>query len=424
MRRLTISIAMVLVLMVAGVVWAGSDVDVSGQLRLRIENNGTSFDTSATTLNFADMRTRIALSTTVAENAHVFVQFQDSRRAGEAGRSGTLGSGNKVDMHQAWVKLDKLFGEGWGAKAGKFEFILGNHRVFGNVGWSNVGRSWQGMMLWYENPEAKIMPFWLKRVERMDGGYNADFDIFGATLDIVKLNLNSFVAWEHDADSTDLARNKMDRLTIGAYYQRTSGPWDFELNAALQVGTMAAADTVIVPGPVDDTIKYSNPDISAMMFTFEAGHTFPGPKNARVAVGIDYTSGDKDATDDKYKAYNNLYFTGHKFNGYMDYFVGGMNAGLMDVMVKGSAELAPGWIAKLNFHFFKTAQDYVDPMDTSGTTVTSDVGMEIDVTVITTRVAGVKLVAGGSVFLPQDAFAGVKDADITFWNYFMATINF
>lgn len=414
---------MVLVLMVAGAVWAGNEVDVSGQLRLRIENAGQSFDTSAATLNFAEMRTRVALSTTAGDNAHVFIQFQDSRMAGEAGRSGTLGSGNKVDMHQVWVKLDNLFGEGWGAKAGKFEFILGNHRVFGNVGWSNVGRSWQGMMLWYESPEAKIMPFWLKRVERMDGGYNADFDIFGATLDIAQLNLNSFVAWEHDADSTDLSRNMMDRLTIGTYYQRTSGPWDFELNAALQVGSMATS--VVDPSaPPDDTLIYSETDISAMMFTFEAGHTFPGPKKARVAVGIDYTSGDKDATDDKFKTYNNLYPTGHKFNGYMDYFVGGLNAGLVDVMLRGKMDLVTGWIAKADFHYFKTAQDYVDPMDTTGTTVTSDVGMEIDVTLITTRVAGVKLVAGGSVFLPQDAFAGMKDADITFWNYFMATVNF
>jgi hypothetical protein len=418
---------------------ADTDIGVSGQIRLRIETDEKDFGDSITTLNFADMRSRMVLEAIVDNNAHVFIQYQDSRRAGDDDLSGTTINGKNGDVHQAWLKVDNLFGKGWGAKGGKFEFILGNERVFGAVGWSNVGRSWQGLMFWYDNPKAKIMPFWLKRLELNDPGYNRDFDIFGILALVKDLNWESFAVYEYNADSTGLTRNKLGRFTLGTYYKREHQKFDFELNAALQAGDMAtfgneiiSVDTIL--WGIDTTfVNHYNPlelDISAYMFTLEVGYQVCSKKNGRVAVGVDFTSGDSNTDDNKHKTYDNLYNTGHKFNGYMDYFTASKltgkpyeKAGLIDLMLRGGLDVIRGWKAKCDIHYFMTAQEYSYIGETDPN-YTRDVGFEFDLTVSTTRVAGVNLVAGASLFLPEDAFAGVPNPDPGFWSYWMATVDF
>ena len=402
---------------------ADTDIGVFGQVRMRVEADGRNFDKSATALNHADMRTRMVLEAIVDGNAHTLIQFQDSRRAGEDGLSGTLNYGKLGDVHQAWLKLDNLFGKGWGAKGGKFEFALGNERVFGPVDWHNVGRSWQGLMFWYDHAKVNIMPFWLKRVELNDSSYNRDFDIFGVAANIKDLNWELFATYEYNADSTDLTTNKLDRISMGTYCKREYNHFDFELNGVLQFGNSASPDTVD-----DTTINTVELDISAYMFTFEVGYSVPGAANARVAAGIDYTSGDSDENDDKSKAYDNLYYTNHNFRGYMDYFtklrLAGKryeNAGLMDLMLRGEFDPIPGWTVKGDLHYFSTAQDYPSLLDSR---LTKDVGLEFDLTVSTTRVAGVNLTTGVSMFLPNEAFAGITDPDPSFWGYSMATVNF
>jgi hypothetical protein len=417
---------------------ADTDIGVSGQVRLRIENDAKSFSPSAATQNFADMRTRVVVEGLVDDNAHIFVQFQDSRRAGADDLSGTLKNGKNGDIHQAWISVDNLFGKGWGAKGGKFEFNLGNQRVFGAVGWSNVGRTWNGLMFWHKNEKMKIMPFWLKRLELNDPGYNRDFDIFGITAKVNSLNWESFAIYEYDADSTGLTKNKLGRFTLGTYYKRKHQKFDFELNGAFQFGSMAFGTTIssvdtLVDGT--DTTFFNNYnttelDISAFMLTFEAGYQVCSKHNGRVAVGVDFTSGDSDAADDKNEAYNNLYLTAHKFNGYMDYLTAAgkagkpyENAGLIDLMLRGKMDPIKGWTVKGDLHYFATAQDYIYEGSVD-TTMTKDVGFEFDLTVITTRVAGINLTAGASIFLPKEAFAGLTDPDPTYWSYGMATVNF
>jgi hypothetical protein len=406
---------------------ADTQLSIGGQIRLREQLDDKSFDTSGAANQFAGMRTRVNIEATVDDNTHGFVQFQDSRIAGVNDLSGTVNDGKNVDLHQAFIQIDNIFGEGWGGKAGRFEFSQGNQRVLSACGWSNVGRSWEGGMLWYDNPDFKVTGFWLKRLELQSSAYNRDFDVFGLygnirAMDNCKLDLFGF--YEYDADTNGYATgiNQLDRMNVGLYYQRNYQQFDFELNGVYQFGTMPGdtsewssnGDTLI------DTVK-SELDIAAFMFTFEAGYSFTGSGNARVAVGIDYASGDDGSDTTKCKTYNNLYYGGHKFRGYMDYFLGSNDAGLMDLMLRGKVDPAPGWTVKGDLHYFMTAEDYTSPIDASAT---SDVGIEFDLVVSTTRVAGVNLDAGASVFLPKEAFAGMKDPDPGLWMWTMATVNF
>lgn len=447
MRKLLIVTLLTALTLLSGQVLGDVGLTTSGQVRLRCEFDVRSFDTSRTLINASYLRTRLGLKAEINDNAYTFIQFQDSRRLGDnntfgTAASGGLNDGQNVDVHQAYLQVEHLWGEnGMGLKAGRFEVAHGNERVFGPVGWSNIGRTWEGMNLFCDRHGVDFDAYWLRKMERFDPSRNADFDIVGMNAVIQSLNLDLFGFLENDAfivstpgDSLDVtptddstymrysgAHNQMQRITLGMYYHRDHNQFDFELNAAYQLGKIKAWDVTVDSSASVDSADYTSAehDIAALMATFEVGYSLSS-MNTRLALGIDYTSGDDDATDNKHKAYNNLYYTGHKFRGAMDYFVGSGNAGLMDMMFRAKLEPMSGWTLKGDFHYFTTAADYVSY---DGKT-TTDVGMEFDLSLTTDMISGVNFVAGGSVFLPEEAYAGMKDPETAFWGYLMMTASF
>ncbi len=439
MRVSMLVVALAAVVLGAGSAMADTDVTITGQVRARTEISDKSFDTLVKVQQFTYLRTRVMADARINNNTHAVAQFQDSRILGDNGYSGSLSDAKNVDLHQAYLQVDHLWNNGVGFKAGRFEVNLGNQRVFGAVGWHNVGRSWEGFQTWLDREKVRFDAFWLKKMELNATTGNTDFDIFGAQATIKSINLDLFGFFEHDAfqDDSTLITNapigtfysqhkRLQRLNLGLYYKRIYQQFDFELNSVYQTGQKQ-----IWTEPVTDRLVSEELDIAAFMFAFETGYTFDRPCRPRLAMGIDYTSGDDDAADDKYEAYDNLYYTGHKFRGFMDYFPAspkpggtGQDVGLMDVMLRLKANPTAGWTVKGDFHFFKTATDYVDPMDTTGATMTKDIGMEFDIGIVTSRVAGVKLAAGASLFLPTESYAGMADPDPRFWSYLQATAGF
>jgi len=409
MVRQFMMVTVALVLLAATVV-ADTDVTVKGQVRVRSEVSDQTFDSTFTTLEFTILRTRVQVEALIDSNTHAVVQFQDSRTLGGVNQFGnsqsaTLNDSKNVDIHQAYVQIDRLWVDGLGGKYGRFELNLGNQRVFGAVGWSNVGRAWEGSMLWYRQPDWSITGMWLKRLEVNSMVDNRDYDVFGGTVDIKKVNAQFFGFWEHNADMTiSMTDNDLDRISFGGYIKHDipNSSVDVEANAVYQTGDAAGTD------------------IAAFLLTGELGYTFPGKGKGRVAAGIDYASGDDTTSDNEINAYNNLFYTGHKFRGYMDYFVGSNSEGLIDLMLRGKIDPAPKWTLKGDLHYFKTAEDYRDFTNTP----TSDVGVEVDLTLSTTSVQGVKLQGGISGFFPSESYAGFTDPDPGFWGYTMITANF
>lgn len=414
----TLVLTLALVAAMALGLQAETKTTVSGQVRLRNENDGKSFDNLATIKNFQILRTRVAIEATADDNAHAFIQLQDSRTLGGfdpatgVRQSGTTNDFQMIDMHQAYIQIDHLWANGIGVKAGRFEFNLGNQRVFGAVGWSNIARSWEGMQAWLGRDQFKITGFWLRRLELNDPNQNRDFDIFGFNAHCDRAHLDLFLAYEYDANNDhvfDPKDNDLDRINFGLYHKHQHNQWDIEINGVYQTGNKA--------DPVTDSLMF---DIKAYMFTAEVGYSFEGDRKARLAAGIDFTSGDDDPSAGDVKTYDNLYYTGHKFRGYMDYFVSSPTAGLMDLMLRGKVNPVTGWTFKGDLHYFKSAEDFASAV--SGAPPTSDVGIEVDLTLATTRVSGVKLQGGLSVFLPDEGL--VLNDDATVWGYTMATMNF
>ncbi|MFH1842612.1 MAG: alginate export family protein [bacterium] len=406
-----------IVLLQAGFVLAEPDVTVNGQVRARHEFDGKSFHPDYVTQNFIDLRTRLGVGAKLNDNTDVFVQLQDSRRLGGMDlegkdQSGTLDNGQQVDVHQAYLKINQLWQDGLGLQLGRFEVNLGNQRIFGAVGWNNVGRSWEGVSPFFDRDGFEARGFWLKRRELNDPMANRDFDIFGLNAKLKNLGAELFVFLENDADqmadSVDTEVDKLGRVNVGTYVGRKYGDLDIALNAVYQTGKQRATTAKV----------FVEQDIAAFLFTFEAGYTLNPDSKARLAAGIDYSSGDDPDTED-HEAYDNLYYTAHKFRGFMDYFLASHPMGLIDMILRGQVAPAAGWLLKADLHLFQAAQEY----DVGGNATSKDVGTEIDLTVSTSRIEGAGLTGGLSVFLPKENWAG-ENTDTALWFYTMFTVGF
>jgi len=395
---------------------AKTEFNITGQVRARTEFDDKSFSPDIKSQNYSLLRTRLAVNARVKKNTSVYIQLQDSRTFGDytfdnKPSSGALNDGKNVDLHQGYIQIARLWTDNLGLKAGRFEQNFGNQRVFGAVGWNNVSRSWDGAQLWYDFEQFKITGFFLKKLEKdaLDG--NRDFDISGAYAQLNKMNLDLFVFYELDANVSSIAGVRdLERWNIGTYYNRRCCRFDFTLNGVYQFGKKPA-----IPGE-----DYDELDIEAYMFAFEAGYRMEGDTKMRLAAGIDYTSGDGHSYDGKYRAYDNLYYTAHKFRGYMDYFTASDEKGLVDVMLRVKMDPFPKWTVRGDFHYFKRAEDYANYLIVK----TKDVGTEIDLTVSTTSVDGVTIDFGGGLFMPTESFAGVEDPDPGLWLFTSLTADF
>ncbi len=227
--------------------------------------------------------------------------------------------------------------------------------------------------------------------------------------------------YELDSDTTALATDikSLKRFTFAGYYTRKYEQFTFDLNFAYQTGNMP--DTRVTPAPVPNL---SEMDISAYMIAFEVGYDLDNDYNGTFAFGVDLASGDDNLNDSDYKVFNNLYYTGHKFNGYMDYFVGGGPNGLMNLYAKAGFDITDGWRIGGNFHIFRSAEDYISNLD--GITPTKTIGSEFDLTVSTTRIKGISIKWGASLFMANDDYAGFEgDAKQSgFWLYEQTCIHF
>lgn len=389
----------------------GNGLDLGGQMRWRIEYDGKDFDYGTAMNEMSLLRTRVNLKVTAIEDAVVYFQMQDSRNLGV--NSAELTNDTNLGVHQGYLKLKNLFAENLSLQLGRFEAPYGRHRLMGNVGWSNVGRSFDGIRLKTEGDTFKADFFILKVIERsFDTPPNhRDWKLYGIYGTFLQDRLDVFVLY--DWDSRKIGNDyALARYTFGGLFkQKLKSGLGYVFDAALQVGNRAAND------------------ISAYMI---AGDLYYSPKHkimfiysqvSKIGIGFDITSGDDDLTDDKNKWFDNLYYTGHKFRGYMDYFIANRTDGLMDIILRGTIEPDEKWSIDIDIHHFQTMEDHVDASDTSATPgMSKAIGQEIDITFKRPIQEGLGFQGGVSAFFASDEW--IYEADPSFWIYLMLTAGF
>lgn len=310
-------VAMVTMLMITAAT-VRADVVPSAEVRWRGETDRHVFG-SGNTSEVQLLRTRVGLSAT-SDDASVFVQIQDSRVLGGLGTSGTLANDTNLGVHQAYLRVNEVLTPALSLQAGRFEVAYGNQRILGSVGWANTGRAFEGVRLGIVAGESTID---LAHLTLADRGGDRDQNLWLAYTRTPVPGIDVFVLGNVDSERTAVAGAAGDRtltrFTAGATIIRQAGDAiDYAVNLAYQFGSMNPdADTEL--------------DLAAYLVTAEVGMSFEDGPLTRIGAGVDLASGDDDPADDEVGTYVNEFYTGHKFRGHMDQFLGSNLEGLLDV---------------------------------------------------------------------------------------------
>ncbi len=385
---------------------------LSGQIRHRTEVDARDFSSNTDDIWFHLLRTRVGLGISAAPDVTGFIQLQDSRVFGSENPSfgrGTLdGSAENIDLHQAYFKVDGLFGSPFSVKIGRQELAYGNQRLIGSVGWSNIGRSFDAGVLSYQGSKLALDIFLARLVGSTTNPYGQNLQGAYAVWPVDKnLSLEGFVVFDNNTEKLiagpDEGESLLQRVTIGGTGRGDVSSFDYVLEAMYQGGALASSDST------------ARSDISASLLSGGLGFSWPN----RSRLGLQYTvlSGDKRTLDGELNAFNTLFATNHKFYGFMDFYPRLLfDQGLHDLVVSFSFIPLSQLQLHVDFHHFM--------LDKSRTN--EDIlGQEIDVTSTFRYNDNFTLQAGASVFLSDDAMIlRTGDDDPAFWFYLMTAFNF
>ena len=270
-------------------------LQLSGQIRTRGELDGKDFDDDTSAERFTLLRVRLNTAFQPADRISTFIQFQDSRAYGS--EPSTLANLQNIDLHQAYLQANDFLIDKLTLKIGRMELIYAGQRLIGAVGWSNVGRAFDGTLLRYQAEKLKVDLFSTKIVSQADPKDPDDTGFyFGGIYTTYQpkstYRLDFYALGEWNRKQTIEDKDDLRRITIGTYDKGKLNAIDYEVEVAAQLGKRN-----------NDTIK-KRQDVSAFMLTGSIGYTIGMKQKARIAVGYDYLSGQEAGDED----YNRLYW--------------------------------------------------------------------------------------------------------------------
>lgn len=398
-------------------------------------------------------QTRLWADADVNEHLRIFVQIQDSRAFGVEGTTvgfATGGGGfdneanNRMDIHQGYFDLKKLFDLPLTVRVGRQEIIWGDHRVIGNFVWSNQGRVFDGGRAMWDTDAIHAEVFAAKVDENGFLGSGAgvadrdsDESVYAAQLGFKKLIPSALMELMY------IQKNDQDSLNNSA----TAGGFDL---------AGASDDVVIhdfgvridgkVPNldAIDYTVEshfqcgeYGTKNQEAWAVAARAGYTFKElPWTPRVGVEYDFASGDDDPSDKNHRTFDNLYPTNHNQGNY----------GFIDLVswqnihdFRGNIKVVPTnkLVVQVDYHYFLLDEEEDGWYFSSGGLAKArgavgqsfasnddNLGQEIDFTVSYDLYKNVKILAGYSFFNPEDWIRDEINNVDTHWGYLQTTVTF
>ena len=390
-----------------------AQLKVSAEIRPRFEyRHGfkTLFADGLTGANFISQRTR--LNTQYSnKNLKLFISLQDVRVWGDVSQLNAADR-NAPAIHQSWGEI--VLNPNFSLKLGRQEIDYDDSRIFGNVAWAQQARSHDAALLKFKNNKLQI---------DLGIAYNQDgVALSGNTL----INNGTYKAfqylwlhkdWKHFSASilalnngmqfidTVIASNNETRYaqTLGTHLKYNKNKWAFFSNLYTQLGKDMA-----------------NNSMSAYLLSAEANYK---AKTWLAGIGGELISGNDNGTsaNGENKAFNPVFGTNHKFNGWMDYFYVGNhinNVGLIDIYLKG------GITIKEKSNLLAVVHNFAAPQNIAGTNSTQ-LGTEVDVVYSYKFNEYVGLKAGYSQMFAQEGMEflkGVQDNNVNNWGWLMITI--
>lgn len=391
-----------------------------GELRVRSELDNRDFNNSTPPNYFTLLRARLGAEISPIENLKFYFQVQDSRIFGEErdarNNFNTVSNTKNLDLHQAYIQVDKFLVDGLTLKVGRQRLTYANERFVGVVGWNNIGRVFDGGLIRYEVDKHKLDVFLMNTAEtnvvpsaatptevkfvrdegQLFSGFNFSTKYFSDHL------WEIFTYHQLDKRVTVPGYNDLSRFTSGLYGKgRLSNQLSYETDVAYQYGWRQGKD------------------ISAYMFGLTLSYSFERSILSSLSISLERFSGTK-TSETKYKTFELPYPTGHKFFGYMDYFINiplhTDGKGIQDIFARLDFKLSDNVKANIIAHNFNLSE-YLDGEN--------KVGQELDIVLNWKYNSYLNFEIGGGLFLPgkfmQKKF---NSYDVSQWGYFTTMLMF
>lgn len=323
---------------------------VGGQARVRLErweNQGFSSAPEADD-DWGLLRVRAHADVHLGRHARVYAEgiwaYQKERDLGP--RPIDL---NQGDLLNLFAEVASPVGalDGLGVRVGRQELLFGKQRLISPLDWANTRRTFQGVRAWAVEGPHRVDAFWTRPVAieegTLDDEWNEDQALFGAyyqntTWTCLTWDAYLIGLWRERATYGGVTEDER-RITLGARIDgKISGTrLDYEAEGGVQFGS------------------FGDGDVRAGFASLVLGWS-PcwGRAKPRLALGLDWASGDDEAGDEDVGTFNQLFPLGHAYHGYAD-LVGRQN--LLAAYLHASVEPVKSLQLKAWLHGFWRADE-------------------------------------------------------------------
>jgi hypothetical protein len=290
----------------------------TGMIRVRPEiKENYAFDADQR-FNFVGQKVWLTAEKQFKDKSKIVITLQDTRVWG--GQSPTIidtGSEQQAtDIREAYVQLANFLWTPFELKLGRQKLIFGEEMLVGSLDWSNVGRSFDGAKLIWDNKLNNLQLFSTiiqennsNDLNNTGSAANKQGTYFSGIYDSLKLHSLLFIDSYLYARNQDMDGHSNQLYTAGLRFHNRSEPGnktpadqliDYSVDLAYQFGQKAGKEIQAYAG------------VAFVGFTFN-----PGLK-MRIGGQGAYASGDTDPNDGKYQTFDSLYPTPHSQFGIAD----------------------------------------------------------------------------------------------------------
>ncbi len=395
---------------------------LTGEIRPRTEyRHGfrTLIDTAQEAGIFTSQRTRLNFGY-AEEKVKAGIVLQDVRTWGNQDQLNVFDK-NTSSLHEAWGEYS--FSKQWSVKAGRQELNYDDERILGAVGWTQQARSHDAMLLKFSDDSTMLKI-------HIGGAYNqtAENNIATAYTGINNYKEMYFLWLNKKIKNFSIS---ILEINNGIQSPVSANSTRFSYTAGTHIEYKKDALWLNPRFYYQGGVDASKKEIQAYMFGVDGSYT--ATKKLTFGAGAEIFCGQSQT--DTTKAYkdvmhnfNPLYPTGHKFNGYMDYFYAGSahgNVGLSDIYLKTKYKAGKWWVA-IDVHQFIAGADVLDKKELAQTgeykAMDSNLGTEIDLTYVYNLSGNFSIQAGYShLFATEtlEAIKGGKYSETQNWTYLM-----
>lgn len=286
-------------------------VKITGMLRVRPEvKENFAFDDSQR-YNFVGQKIWLTAEKEFKDKSKLVITLQDVRVWG--GQNPTITDTNTLqratDIREGYLLLKNFLWTPFDLKVGRQKIALGEEMLVGALDWANVGRSFDGARLIWDNNHNSLQIFSTiiqennsNDLNNLNSPKNSPGTYFSGLYDSVKLHRGFWIDGFVFARNQDASIHSNQLYTYGARIHNRTDPgnktpkdiwFDYSIEGAYQGGQKAGQE------------------IEAYAAVGFIGAKFNLGIPMRIGGQGAYASGDTDSNDNKYQTFDPLYPTPH-----------------------------------------------------------------------------------------------------------------